>query len=204
MNKELIIQQTAAHVKSVLSGEATGHDWWHIYRVWNLAKRITQEENADSFIVEMAVLLHDIADFKFNNGDHEIGITVSREWLESQKVEEEYIIPILDSIRSCSFTSGHAPATLEAKIVQDADRLEALGAIGIARAFATGVHFKQIFFDSDLPKEDQKTTIGHFYHKLLLLKDQMNTETGKQIALERHQYIEEFLERFYAEWNGEK
>ena len=204
MDKELIIQNTADHVKNVLYGESTGHDWWHVYRVWNLAKHITEIEKADSFIVELAVLLHDLADYKFNDNDHDIGIKVSTKWLESQGVDSAYIEPILDCIRSCSFSSGHTPSTLEAQIVQDADRLEAIGAIGIARAFATGTYFKQIFFNPDLPKENQKTTIGHFYEKLLLLKDGMNTEAGKEIAFERHRYTEEFLVRFYAEWAGEK
>jgi len=204
MNKEYVIQQTAEHAKKILSGESTGHDWWHVYRVWKLAKHIAEMEKADSFVVELAVLLHDIADYKFNNGDHDIGIKVSREWLESQNVDEKYIEPVLDCVRSCSFSSGHSPSIKEAMVVQDADRLDAIGAIGIGRAFATGAYFKTIFFNPDEPKENQKTTIGHFYEKLLLLKDKMNTQAGKQIALERHQHLEDFLERFYAEWEGEK
>ena len=158
MDKELIIKNTQDHVKKILSGESTGHDWWHIYRVWKLAKHITKIEDADSFVSELAILLHDIADWKFNDGDHEIGITVSKDWLINQNVELVYIDQILDCIRSCSFSSGHIPQTKEAKIVQDADRLDAIGAIGIARAFATGVHFKNIFFDPDLPKEKENCT----------------------------------------------
>jgi uncharacterized protein len=204
MNKDLIIQETADYAKRELSGESTGHDWWHVYRVWKLAKHIAEIENADSFVVELAVLLHDIADYKFNDGDHDIGVKVSRDWLESQKVEEEFIIRILECVRCCSFSSGHSPSTKEAEIVQDSDRLDAIGAIGIARAFATGAYFKSIFFDPDLPKENQKTTIGHFYEKLLLLKDKMHTEAGKQIAQERHEYLEYYLKRFYSEWKGER
>ncbi len=204
MNKEQILLETEEYTKKELTGESTGHDWWHVYRVWQLAKRIAEAEKADTFIVEMAVLLHDIADHKFHNGDHEVGVTVSRTWMEDKKMNEETIVQVLDCIRGCSFSSGHEATTIESQIVQDADRLDAIGAIGIARVFATGTHFKQILFDPTLPREDQKTDIGHFYGKMLKLKDKMNTETGRAIAGDRHAYLEQYLERFYKEWEGEK
>lgn len=204
MNQADIIKKTAEHVKGELLGETTGHDWWHVYRVWKLAKHIAVDEQADCFVVELAAILHDIADYKFHGGDHDVGLKVSREWLEKLEVDEEVIVKVLECIAVCSFSKGEQPKTVEAAIVQDADRLEALGAIGIARAFATGTHFDQILYDPDQPKDEQKTTVGHFYEKLLKLQVQMNTEAGRRIAEARHRYVEEFLERFYDEWEGEQ
>ena len=205
MDKETILENTAKFAEKTLAGEATGHDWWHVYRVNKLARTICESENdADSFIVSLAALLHDIADHKFHNGDHTVGEKVSRDWLSNQDVDTETIKEVLHCISVCSYSNGLHPESKEAEIVQDADRLDALGAIGLARVFATGVHFGQIFYDPNQPKESQKTTTGHFYEKLFELETQMNTSTGKEIARERSAYLNDYLDRFYLEWEGEK
>ncbi len=215
MNQAEIIQATAAYVRQTLEGEGSGHDWWHIVRVWNLAKRIGAIEGADPFVVELAALLHDIADWKFHDGDLGAGARVARVWLEKQPVPKEIIVHICDIVEHVSYKGAGVAtemATLEGKIVQDADRLDAIGAIGIARTFAYGGHKNREMYNPEMPptlhqsfeeyKNSIGTTINHFYEKLLLLKDRMNTATAKQIALERHQYMKEYLERFYKEWNG--
>lgn len=205
MNQQSLIEKTAAFAKETLSGESTGHDWWHVYRVWQNAKHIGKAENADMYVVELAALLHDIADHKFHNGDHEVGPRVAREWLEKLETETVIIERVIECMRSCSFSSGHVATTIEALVVQDADRLDALGAIGIARVFATGAKMgDRMLFDPEKPKETQPTSIGHFYEKLLLLKNRMNTATGRQMAEDRHLYLEQFLDEFYAEWEGIK
>lgn len=203
MNEQTLIDVTAEYVKAELLNEVTGHDWWHVYRVWQLAQRIGKQESANMIVVELSALLHDIADYKFHDGDHEKGTTVARQWLESQNADEELISKVCECIKVCSFSKGIRPENIEQAVVQDADRLEALGAIGIARAFATGVHFKQALYDPEKPKESQDTTIGHFYYKLLNLKEQMNTSSGLKIATERDEYMRDFLDRFYKEWEGE-
>ncbi|MFT2007763.1 HD domain-containing protein [Pontibacter sp. 13R65] len=210
-----LIQTTANHIQSLLSGEGSGHDWWHIYRVWQNAKNIAKNEQADLFIVELAALLHDIADHKFHGGDDTVGPRVAREWLESLQVEEPAIQHICLIIKEISFKGAgtiSAMSSLEGRIVQDADRLDAIGAIGIGRAFAYGGHkgremynpeIKPILHDSfEAYKTASAPTINHFYEKLLLLKDRMHTTSAKAMAEKRHQFMEEFLEQFYQEWEG--
>ena len=210
------IDQTAAHVKAEQSGEGSGHDWWHTYRVWKNAQHIAQhEKGGDLFVIEMAALLHDIADHKFHNGDLEIGPKVARKWLESLQVPEQVILHICEIIGSLSYKGAKVKSpmrTLEGRIVQDADRLDAIGAIGIGRTFAYGGHAGQPMHDPELSpvlhdsfeaySKTQGTTVNHFYEKLLLLKERMNTPTAKQIAAERHAFMETFLTQFFQEWEG--
>lgn len=215
MNKEAIIQQTKEYVKKTLEGEATGHDWWHIYRVWKNAVHIGKQEDADLFVVQLAALLHDIADWKFHSGDLSAGPKLARQWLKKMEVKEETISHVCGIIKNISFKGARVKSrmrTKEGMVVQDADRLDALGAIGIGRAFAYGgSEGREIYNPNIKPKmhksfeeyKDSKgTTINHFYEKLLLLKDLMNTETGKRIAEERHKFMEQFLNRFFKEWDG--
>lgn len=220
MDNARVIQATADFVKEKFSGEGTGHDWWHMYRVWQLAKHIAHEEKgADLFVVELGALLHDIADWKFHNGDSSIGAKEAAKWLQSQNVSPQVTEEIAFIVEHISYKGGlntYEMRTLEGKIVQDADRLDALGAIGIARAFAFGGSAGRSLYEPNVkPKsynslqefQSQITdnhTINHFYEKLLLLKDKMNTGSGKKLALKRHEYMEKYLEEFYAEWNGEK
>lgn len=218
MNKKSIIESTRKHIKTILSGEASGHDWWHIYRVYNLAKRIGTLEKADMFVVELAALLHDIADWKLHGGDETIGPKKAREWLEKQGVDEHIIQSICDIIVEISFKGAGvqiAPMTIEGQVVQDADRLDAMGAIGIARTFAYGGYKGRVIHNPiaepvlHQKSEDYKasadtgTTINHFYEKLLILKDRVNTNTGKQLAQARHDVMVQFLEEFYKEWDGQ-
>ena len=217
MNKEEIISNTAAFVRSTLENAEGGHDWFHILRVWNNAKLIAQHETVDTFIVELGALLHDIADSKFHNGDESIGPKVAREFLEGQEVEESVIVHIENIISNISYKGGNFEQKFtspELAVIQDVDRLDAIGAIGIARCFNYGgfknrpLYNPQIEPNLHQTKEEYKNnsapTINHFYEKLLLLKDKMNTKTGKKIAEERHQYMETFLQQFYDEWNGLK
>jgi uncharacterized protein len=217
LNDRDIIQKTADHVRGVLTGDSSGHDWFHIERVRNTALTIAREEGADLFIVELAALLHDVADWKFAGGDHEAGPRAAKQWLESIGVEPTVVEPVCEIIAGLSF-KGAGVATpmrsLAGQIVQDADRLDALGAIGIARTFAYGGHKGQAMHDPAITpqmhvsfeayKNNVGTTINHFYEKLLLLKDRMNTGTGKRLAAERHVYMERFLEQFLAEWTRSK
>lgn len=217
MDERDIIQQTAGHVRALLAGEGTGHDWFHIERVCRTALVIGREERADLFIVELAALLHDVADWKFAGGDHEAGPRQSRSWLQSLAVPPPAIDHVCAIIASLSFKGAGVPtamATLEGQCVQDADRLDALGAIGIARAFAYGGHKNRGLYDPAIPpvphdsfeayKKSTAPTINHFYEKLLLLKDRMNTAAGRRLAAARHQIMETYLEQFYAEWNGQR
>ena len=215
MTDNEIIEATTNYVRTTLQNAEGGHDWWHIERVWNNANTIAKTENADLFIVSLAALLHDIADSKFNNGDEEIGPVKATTFLQSLQVAEDVVIHVENIIRNISYKGGnftqkfHSP---ELAIVQDADRLDALGAIGIARAFNYGgfknreIYNPEIKPDLQMTKETYKNssapTINHFYEKLLLLKDKMNTETGKKMAAKRHLFMEVYLEEFYAEWNG--
>lgn len=210
-----VIDTTEKHVRSILAGETTGHDWWHIDRVRNLALKIAENEVADLFVVELAALLHDIADWKFTGGDESIAPKIAKEWLESLNVSIDVIEHVCEIIKTISFKGGtniSPMSSLEGRIVQDADRLDALGAIGIARCFAYGGYKGRSFYNPDIPvtkfenfelyKKYQGTSINHFYEKLLLLKDRMNTETGKQIATERHDFMQIYLNHFFEEWNG--
>jgi|TARA_B100001964_G_C14036737_1_gene510771 uncharacterized protein len=216
MNQETVIEKTIDFVKEVLSDAEGGHDWWHIYRVWKLSKHITQTENVDNFVVELGALLHDIADSKFHNGDEEIGPRKAREFLSSLDVEEKVITHIENIISNISFKGGkHTQKfkSLELDVIQDADRLDAMGAIGVARTFNYGGHKGREIYNPEIKpnlnmtKEEYKNsnapTLNHFYEKLLLLKDRMNTNTGKSMAEQRHKYMEQFLDEFYKEWNGE-
>lgn len=215
MNKQQIITNTADFVKETLKEAEGGHDWFHILRVWNNAKLIAKNEDVDVFIVELGALLHDIADCKFHNGNETIGPKIAREFLEKQQVEEEIIKHIESIILNISFKGGNFEQKFtspELDVLQDADRLDAIGAIGIARCFNYGGFKNRILYNPEIPpklnqtKEEYKNstapTINHFYEKLLLLKDKMNTKTGKKIATERHQYMETFLQQFYDEWEG--
>lgn len=217
MREEEIISKTIQFVKRELAGAEGGHDWWHIERVWRNAKLIAAHEKANTFTVELAALLHDIADAKFHDGDENIGPKKARIFLESLSVPKDITDHIENIIRNISFKGGNFDssfASIELAIVQDADRLDALGAIGTARAFNYGgfknreLYNPSIKPDLQMTKEAYKKstapTINHFYEKLLLLKDRMNTETGKKLAAERHRFMEIFLEQFYKEWDGEK
>ena len=210
------IEKTINFVKQKLEGAEAGHDWFHIERVWKLSKKIAKNEKANTEIVELAALLHDIADPKFHDGDETLAIKISLEFLKSIDMEENIINQVLYIIENISFKNrGQAPEILsiELQIVQDADRLDAIGAIGIARTFNFGGFKNNLMYHPDIQpqlnmsKEEYKksngTTINHFYEKLLLLKDLMNTETAKKIASERHDFMLKFLDEFYKEWKVE-
>jgi len=211
-----VLEQTAAHVRALLANDASGHDWWHIDRVRCLALHIARCEGADPYLVELAALMHDIADWKFHQGDDQVGPQRSSEWLAGLGVEPSTIDHVAEIIAHVSFKGAGVSTpmhTLEGACVQDADRLDALGAIGIARTFAYGGHAGQPMHDPDLAptahatfqeyKTANGTTINHFYEKLLLLKDRMQTATGRQLAAERHVFMQHFLDRFHLEWRGE-
>lgn len=214
MTNNHIIQKTKEFVKNQLTNVEGGHDWWHIYRVWKLSKQIAEKENVDSMVIDLGALLHDIADAKFHEGNEEVGPKVSREFLESLGVEEVIIDHIDKIIRNISFKNFKEQKfrSVELDIIQDADRLDAIGAIGIARAFNFGGFKNRPIYDPDIDsnlnmsKEEYKKslspTVNHFYEKLFLLKDLMNTKTGKKMAEERHQFMEEYLNRFFKEWKG--
>lgn len=211
MDKEKIINQTTEYVKAEFSGEGSGHDWWHIYRVRNLAMEIAKREKADLFIVELAALLHDIDDWKFNNGESR----QAEEWLKKLAIDENIISEICEIIGSLCFKGAEVETkmkTPEGMIVQDADRLDAIGAIGIGRTFAYGGNRGQEMHNPNIKPEMSKTfeqyknkkttSINHFYEKTLLLKDLMNTSAAKKIAKKRHKLMEKFLKEFLQEWEG--
>lgn len=202
MNQQQIIRQTEEYVKKTLSGECTGHDWFHVERVRKIALCIGKQENADLFVIELAALLHDIADHKFHGGDTSIGAKKAQEFLESQGVSKEIIQNIYYIVENISFKGGISKLmiTPEGKIVQDADRLDALGAIGIGRTFAYGGHKGRELYN---PAFTSHTSLAHFDEKLLKLKNIMNTGTGKKLAEERHNYVLKFKQRFLKEWEGE-
>lgn len=216
LNSTSILVKTRKLVKDKLEKEGSGHDWWHVYRVWQMAKRIAKEERADLLTVELAALLHDIADWKFHQGDEEIGPKTAQLWLQRQGVTKEKIDQIGQIIRTISFKGAKVKAypmkTIEGKIVQDADRLDAMGAIGIARTFTFGGYKGRPLWDPNIRPTSHTTsqdylknshnTVNHFYEKLLLLKDRMNTKSAKIIAVKRHQIMEKFLQSFYNEWEG--
>ena len=210
------IEKTINFVKEKLEGAEAGHDWFHIERVWKLSKKIAEKEGGNIEVIELSALLHDIADPKFHNGDETLATKISSEFLKSIKVEENIINQVLYIIENISFKNrkeSHQNPSLELQIVQDADRLDAIGAIGIARTFNFGGFKNNLMYHPDIQpklnmsKEEYKksngTTINHFYEKLLLLKDLMNTETAKQIASERHDFMLKFLDEFYKEWKVE-
>ncbi len=214
MDKQEIIEKTKEFVKEKFSGESTGHDWWHMYRVWKLAQHIGKEENADMFIVELAALLHDLDDWKISDYDEP---KQTKEWLEKLGVEESIIKHVCEIVGGLSFKGAKVKTpmrTIEGKVVQDADRLDAIGAIGIARTFAFGGKKGNEIYNPDMKPvlhetfEDYKKSKGipikHFYEKLLLLKDLMNTETAKKIAEGRHKFMELYLDKFFKEWEGKE
>ncbi|MCA2002044.1 MAG: HD domain-containing protein [Chloroflexi bacterium] len=215
MNQNEIIRKTAEFVEREFSGDSSGHDWHHVRRVWRTAIVLCEHEKADRFLVELAALLHDLDDWKFNDNDGEIP-SRAKAWMESCGVEEQTVQTVCDIIRNVSFKGAQAGAndmkSLEGCIVQDADRLDAIGAIGIGRAFAYGGYRSRPMYDPKAEihmhasfeeyKNSKSATVNHFYEKLLLLKDRMNTAAAKRIAEGRHRAMVEFLERFMLEWEG--
>ena len=218
MKNNQIIEATKTFVKTTLKDAEGGHDWFHTERVYNNALLISKGETVDELVVALGALLHDIADSKFNNGDDTIGPKIAGEFLMKQNVSTEVINHVIKIIENVSFSSNIDNASAfkskELEVIQDADRLDALGAIGIARTFNYGGFKNRALYNPDikpnlnLTKDEYKKstapTINHFYEKLLLLRDKMNTKTGRKIAEERHNYMVDFLKQFYAEWHGEK
>ncbi len=217
MSTTNLIETTIQFVKATLAQAEGGHDWFHIERVYKNAVLIAASENCDLVIVQLGALLHDIGDSKFHDGDETIGPRTARTFLESEKVAPATIDHVIAIIENISFKGGRVErkfSSIELDIVQDADRLDAIGAIGIARTFNYGGFKNRALYNPEIApnltmtkdeyKNNEAPTINHFYEKLLLLKDKMNTTTGKQIAQDRHRYMEDFLEQFYAEWEGKK
>jgi uncharacterized protein len=214
MSDAEIFEKTRAFIEQKFKNEGSGHDYWHILRVWKLAKRVAkQEKNIDMLVVELGAFLHDIADWKFHD-DPEAGPKATRPWLESLKVNEEIISKVEHIVRNVSFKGANVKNHLsrEGQIVWDADKLDAIGAIGVARCFAFGGSVGHVMYDpAEKPvlhktfeeyKKMEASSVSHFYEKLLLLKDKMYTKTGRELAEHRHEYMEEFLEEFYGEWEG--
>jgi len=217
MTKQEIISATVIYVQRELQNAEGGHDWWHIERVWKNALMILRTEPADALVVELGALLHDIADAKFHNNDENIGPRKAVSFLKELGVAQTIVDHVENIIRNISFKGGNFIAAFhspELAIVQDADRLDAVGAIGIARAFHYGGFKNREIYNPGIPPDLNMTkeaymnskapTINHFYEKLLLLKNRMNTATGKRLAEERHRFMEMYLEQFYDEWNGQK
>lgn len=209
------ISKTIDFVKEKLTGAEGGHDWFHTQRVYNNARLIAKDEDVDDLVVALGALLHDIADSKFHGGDETVGPRIANEFLSTLAIEKEVIDHVVLIIENISFKGGNIEQKFtspELDVIQDADRLDAIGAIGIARCFNYGGFKNRALYDPDIApnlnmtKEEYKNseapTINHFYEKLLLLKDRMNTKTGKEIALQRHTFMEEYLDQFYKEWNG--
>jgi uncharacterized protein len=216
VDRESVITRTSAFVRERLAGEASGHDWWHVYRVWRTALAIGREEGADLYVVQLAALLHDIADAKFHDGDEELGARTAADWVRSVGVAEPTVEHVARIIRDISFKGAEvsSPAlSREGMVVQDADRLDALGAIGIARAFAYGGFRGQVLYDPEVApvmhasreayRAHRGSTLNHFSEKLFLLQDRMHTASARRIAGERHRVMERFVAQFLAEWRGE-
>ena len=210
-----VIAETEQRVKDELRADTSGHDWWHIARVRQLARFMAKHEHADLYITELAALLHDISDYKLNGGDHEKGAEVAYQWLRSLGESDACARQVAEIVRRVSFKGAGVKTdmpTLEGKVVQDADRLDAIGAIGIARAFAYGGFTGEVIYDPDVPPREHRThqdyldrnstVIGHFYEKLFLLQDRMHTSCGREIAARRHQFMEDFVAEFFVEWDG--
>jgi len=215
MYNEAVITGAKAYVRETLEGEGSGHDWWHIHRVHNLAIHLQKHEGGNLFVIELAALLHDIADWKFNDGDQMVGARKAAEFLTGQEVDREVVDHVSTIIATSSYKGAgvsSAMTTIEGKIVQDADRLDAMGAIGIARCFAFGGHAGRLLYHPEIEPELHQTAdaymnndssgLNHFREKLLLLKDRMNTEKAKELAAGRHIYMEKFVQRFLEEWEG--
>ncbi len=214
MTQEDILQKTAEYIKQEFSDDSSGHDWWHIYRVWKNAMTICEHEQADAFIVQLAALLHDLDDWKFYDSGHETPLR-AKAWLDSFNLDSSITDAVCRIITHISYKGAgveNKMDSLEGFIVQDADRLDAIGAIGIARAFAYGGYKNRQLYDPDSPaqmhqtfeqyKKSNSSTINHFYEKLLLLKDMMNTSTAKRIAEQRHEVMVQYLSQFMGEWEG--
>ena len=212
MEQAAIVEKTRDFVRKTLENAEGGHDWWHIHRVWLNAHRIAENEDADMLVVDLAALLHDIADSKFHGGNEDIGPETAGEFLHKLKIDESVITHVQQIIRNISFKAGFDQKTFHSKeleIVQDADRLDAIGAIGVARAFSYGgfkgreIYNPEVAPNLNMTKEEYKNSaapsINHFYEKLLLLKDKMNTETGKRLAEQRHHFMEIYLQQFFDE-----
>lgn len=217
LSSELLIDKTITFVKKELKNAEGGHDWFHIERVYKNAMHILKTEEANHLVVALGALLHDIADSKFHDGDETIGPKKATEFLISENVSSTTIQHVVQIIKNISFKGGNTTQKFHSKeldIVQDADRLDALGAIGIARTFNYGGFKNRTIYNPEIKpnatmspeayKASNAPTINHFYEKLLLLKDRMNTETGKRIAAKRHVFMETFLQQFYEEWEGKK
>ena len=213
MDKDLVLKNAQIFAKEKLKGIESGHGWWHAWRVRNLALNLAQKEGGDCFIIEMASLLHDVDDWKFVSSQQ----ANAREWLREQISDSDVVSRILEIIATLSYKGAGVATpmkTLEGQIVQDADRLDAMGAIGIARTFSYGGHTNREIYEPDLePKEhksfeeyrnDKSHCINHFYEKLLLLKGRMNTLTAKELAISRHDFMGKFLEEFFKEWEGKQ
>lgn len=203
-------------MRARMEGEGSGHDWWHVHRVRNVALRLAEEEGADPFVVELAALLHDVADHKFHGGDETAGPRAAREWLEGLGVDEPAVAHVSAIVAELSFRGAGVPtpmSTREGEVVQDADRLDAIGAIGVARTFAFGGSRGRPLHDPEAVPEahgsfeaykaSRGPTVNHFHEKLLLLRDRMNTRAARRVAEERHRFMEAFLERFHREWDAE-
>lgn len=214
--EQAILAKTEAYVRGRMEGEGSGHDWWHVHRVRQTALRLAREEGADPYVVELAALLHDVADHKFHGGDETAGPRAAREWLEGLGVEEAVVRHVCAIIAELSYKGAGVPtpmSTPEGRVVQDADRLDAIGAIGVARTFAFGGSRGRPMHDPEAAPEahgsfeaykaSRGPTINHFHEKLLLLRDRMNTAAARRVAEERHRYVEGFLEQFFREWNGD-
>jgi len=213
MNKRQIINSVKEYIKKNFKGEPTGHDWWHSFRVWQMAKKIAKKEGGDLFTIELAALLHDIADWKFNKGNLKAGSKRARELLKKIGVDEKTIKHVCHIIDNVSFKGAgvkNKMKTKEGMIVQDADRLDVIGAVGIARTFAYGGYKGREIYNPNIKpkfhksfkayKDGKSTSINHFYEKLLFLKDRLNTKTGKRIAQKRHKFLESYLKQFFKEW----
>lgn len=215
MSETDLIQQTADHVKKQFQHDSSGHDWWHIYRVWKNALFICQNEQADQFIVQLAALLHDLDDWKLSPESDGPPIR-AQAWMQLLSIDSQVNEQVCEIIQHLSFKGAQVEnqiSTIEGMIVQDADRLDAIGAIGIGRAFAYGGHKGRLMYDPDSPptlhasfeqyKNSRSATINHFHEKLFLLKERMNTATARRIAEQRHTFMQEFVERFMYEWEGQ-
>lgn len=199
MDYDRILKAAELHIKKLFSGEGTGHDYFHVERVVNNAIKIAKNENSDLFLVELSARLHDLGDYKLNDGKDRSEELIT-EFLKAQNADSELISKVVEIVSQVSFSKGKKAVSIEAQIVQDADRLDAMGAIGIARCFAYGGKKEREIWNSENPAD---TSLQHFYDKLLKLKELMNTQTGRKMAEERHQFLEEFLKRFLDEWNSE-
>jgi uncharacterized protein len=217
MDLDQVVAKAIQFVKETLAGAEAGHDWFHIERVYKSALAINQQEQGDFLTVSLAALLHDIADSKFNNGDEEIGPHTAAEFMRRIAIDPAVTDHVQQIIRNMSYKASLGKVAFQSKemdIVQDADRLDAIGAIGIARAFTYGGYKNRVLYDPEIPaelniskeayKNSTSPTLNHFYEKLLLLKDLMKTSAGKAIAAQRHEFMLQYLEQFYGEWDGQK